>query len=72
MCFELYILLLGLSEHDAQMMADSNENNMDNVTQIVFPNQQDKIKKDIPQVNNNIYNLIMVFYVINSIKCIIY
>lgn len=32
-------------------MADSNENNMDNVTQIVFPNQQDKVKKDIPQVN---------------------
>lgn len=53
-------LFLGLSEHDAQMMADSNENNMDNVThQIVFPSQQDKIKKDIniPQVNKvNIHN----------------
>jgi hypothetical protein len=43
--------LLGLSEHDAQMMADTNENNIDNVTQIVLPSQQDKIKKEIPQVN---------------------
>jgi len=33
------------------MMAETNENNMDNVTQIVLPNVQDKIKKDIPQVN---------------------
>lgn len=43
--------MLGLSEHDAQMMADTNENNIDNVTQIVLPGQQDKIKKEIPQVN---------------------
>jgi len=33
------------------MMAETNDNNMDNVTQIVLPNVQDKIKKDIPQVN---------------------
>lgn len=43
---------LGLSEHDAQMMAETHENDIDNVTQIVLPSQQDKIKKDIPQVNN--------------------
>ncbi|CAI6345582.1 unnamed protein product [Macrosiphum euphorbiae] len=42
--------LEGLSEHDAQMMANTNDNNMDNVTQIVLPNVQDKIKKDIPQI----------------------
>lgn len=52
------------------MMADSNENNMDNVTQIVFPNQQDKIKKDIPQVNilGLRFNQIMVLYVIYHYK----
>jgi len=38
------------------MMANTNDNNMDNVTQIVLPNVQDKIKKDIPQVNQ-IYKL---------------
>jgi len=45
------IKILGLSEHDAHLMANTNENNMDNVTQIVLPNVQDKMKKDIPQVN---------------------
>lgn len=33
-------------------MANTHENNMNNVTQIVLPNQQDKLKKDVPQVNN--------------------
>jgi len=33
------------------MMADTHENNMDNVTQIVLPSPQEKIKKDMPQVN---------------------
>lgn len=33
-------------------MADSHENNIDNVTQIVLPSQQDKMKKDLPQVIN--------------------
>jgi len=33
------------------MIAETNDNNMDSVTQIVLPNVQDKIKKDIPQVN---------------------
>lgn len=41
----------GLSEHDAQLMSDTQENNIDNVTQIVLPSQPDKIKKDLPQVN---------------------
>ncbi|XP_027842149.1 transcriptional repressor CTCFL-like isoform X1 [Aphis gossypii] len=44
------VMVGGLSEHDAQMMAETNDNNMDNVTQIVLPNVQDKIKKDIPQI----------------------
>lgn len=46
-----FILFIGLSEHDAQMMVDTHENNVDNVTQIVLPSSQDKIKKDMPQVN---------------------
>jgi len=32
-------------------MAQAHENNMDNVTQIVLPSPQDKIKNDLPQVN---------------------
>lgn len=47
-------LVLGLSEQDAQMIDDTNENNMDNVTQIVLPSPQDKIKKDHPQVHKYI------------------
>jgi len=35
------------------MMAETNDNNTENVTQIVLPNVHDKIKKDIPQVNLN-------------------
>lgn len=53
-------ILLGLSEQDAQLMTESNENNLDGVTQIVLPSpQQDKMKKDMPQVNWNIVLFIL-------------
>ncbi|VVC33795.1 Zinc finger C2H2-type,Zinc finger, RING/FYVE/PHD-type [Cinara cedri] len=39
------VMVGGLSEQDAQMMADNNES----VTQIVLPSQE-KLKKDIPQI----------------------
>lgn len=35
------------------MMTETNENHMD-VTQIVLPGSQDKVKKEISQVNYNI------------------
>lgn len=51
MNIKLYILFLELPEHGEQIMADNNDKNMDNDTQIVFPNQCNKIREDISQVN---------------------
>lgn len=67
-------MFLGLSEHGAQLMTNNDENSTDNVTQIVFLNQQDEMKEGIPQVNKYlfIHNRIVVLYVIYTTKCIIY
>jgi len=34
-------------------MACTNQNNLNNFTEIALPNAQDKIKKDNPKVNSN-------------------
>ncbi|KAL5239363.1 hypothetical protein ACI65C_006773 [Semiaphis heraclei] len=42
--------LIMIGGYDLQIMANLNQNHIGNSTQIAFPNPQDKIKNDIPQI----------------------